>query len=68
MLERKYFTPAEGLQIPCPATRKPVPSDGKWVDASDYWYRRVAEGGGTFSDTAPSAAPDAPAAAEHKPT
>ena len=67
MLERKYFTPAEGLQIPDPLTRKAVPPDGKYVMASDYWYRRVAEGGGTFSD-APSVAPDAPAAAEQEPS
>jgi hypothetical protein len=67
MHERKYFTPAEGLQIPDPLTKKPVPPGGKYVMAGDYWYRRVAEGGGTFSDSAPSAAPDAPAAAEHEP-
>jgi hypothetical protein len=54
MHERKYFTPAEGLQILDPLTRKPVPPEGKYVAASDYWYRRVAEGGGTFSDTAPA--------------
>ena len=60
MLERKYFTPAEGLQIPDPLTRKAVPPDGKYVMASDYWYRRVAEGGGTFSDTAPAAAEQEP--------
>jgi hypothetical protein len=60
MLERKYFTPAEGLQIPDPLTRKAVPPGGKYVMASDYWYRRVAEGGGTFSDTAPAAAEQEP--------
>ena len=60
MLERKYFTPAEGLQIPDPLTRKAVPPEGKYVMASDYWYRRVAEDGGTFSDTAPAAAEQEP--------
>ncbi len=54
MHPRKYFTPAEGLQIPDPATRKIVPPEGQWVYASSYWQRRVLEGSGQLEDQAPA--------------
>jgi hypothetical protein len=63
MHARKYFTPSDGLQIPDPATGKPVPEAGQWVDASSYWYRRVSEGSGELTDEAP----EAPAPAEPGP-
>lgn len=64
MLKRQWFTPSPGLAIPDPLNRKPVPAKGKWVNASDYWHRRVAEGGGVLSDQAPADAEDAAATSE----
>jgi hypothetical protein len=55
-IEKKYFTPAAGLQVIDPLTRKPVPTAGKWVPMTDFWWRRVGEGSGTVSDQAPATA------------
>lgn len=57
MHPRKYFTPAEGVQVLDPATLQFVPPTGKWVLASSYWHRRVAEESGKLSDSAPDSVP-----------
>jgi hypothetical protein len=57
MHPRKYFTPAEGLKIPDPATGTVMPPHGKWVHASSYWQRRVAEGSGELANSALESVP-----------
>ncbi|MCW5737363.1 MAG: DUF2635 domain-containing protein [Enhydrobacter sp.] len=49
-----WFTPAEGMTIPDPATRRVCPPGGMWVPAHDeFWQRRALDGGGTLTETAP---------------
>ena len=54
MSDRKWFTPAEGMTIPDPQTRRIVPAKGQWVMATDEFYiRREMDGGGTLTDAPP---------------
>lgn len=51
MVDRKWFTPAEGMSIVHPQTRITVPAEGQWVHANDeYFIRRELDGTGTLSD------------------
>lgn len=40
-MPRLYLKPVEGLIIPDPATRQPLPAEGQWVEGSIYWSRRL---------------------------
>lgn len=56
-MEKKWFTPAEGMAIVDPQTRTVVPAEGKWVAASnEYFIRRELDGDGTLQDQAPEGA------------
>lgn len=39
-----HLKPAEGLRVVNPVTRQALPPGGDQVEASTYWYRRLAEG------------------------
>jgi hypothetical protein len=53
-MEKKWFTPAEGMTIPDPQTGRVCPPTGMWVAIHDeYWQRRAEDGGGTLSDDGP---------------
>ena len=41
---RKVLKPAEGRLVRDPVTKQPLPPEGKEVEMSSYWTRRVASG------------------------
>lgn len=54
-MERKWFTPADGMTIPDSHTGRICPPGGMWVGAHDeYWQRRAADGGGVLTDEGPA--------------
>lgn len=66
-----WFQPTEGKLIAIPHHERTgdqthVPPGGMLVRPSDYWRRRVADGGGTLSDHRPGREPGAPAKAKAK--
>ena len=61
MIDRKWFVPAQGMEIPDPVTRQVSPPNGMWVNgADDYWQRRQLDGGGELLAEPPVGAEEAP--------
>lgn len=57
-----YVKPAEGLSIVDPVRRDVLPPEGRHVEASDYWTRRIQDGDVAETDPPPEIEqPDAPA-------
>ena len=55
MSDRKWFTPAEGLDVIDPHTRRAAPAAGLWVRAGDEFYlRRDQDGDGKLTDAPPA--------------
>lgn len=44
-------TPANGARVLDPATKQPIPADGKTVTRSSYWLRRQKDGEVTITAT-----------------
>lgn len=42
--EKVYVVPAPGLRVVDPVTRQPLPAEGKEVERSSYWIRRLLDG------------------------
>jgi hypothetical protein len=41
MAEPLFVKPREGLTVPDPQTRQPLPAEGKTVPRTGYWARRL---------------------------
>lgn len=52
-----YVIPTEGRQIPDPARGDTLPPEGRTVEPSQYWQRRVIDGDVTETSATPAAAP-----------
>jgi hypothetical protein len=44
MAEPLFVKPREGLTVPDPQTRQPLPAEGKAVPRTGYWARRLRDG------------------------
>lgn len=53
-MQRLWFKPAPGRLVRGPDGRA-VPPDGRYVEADDYFRRRVADGDGAFVKNPPPA-------------
>ena len=43
-MDRIFIKPAEGLRVKDPNTKEPLPKEGKQVQKSIYWLRRINAG------------------------
>lgn len=43
-MERVHVRPREGLVVRDPETLQPLPPEGREVDLTTYWIRRLADG------------------------
>ncbi len=52
-METKLIKPVDGFKIRDPQTKAYLPEEGRLVEMSSYWYRRIQDGTVTIADSSP---------------